>query len=195
MIFPVPGPSPGRGMKYRLVTAFSRQGRASHGRAPTTAAKGAIWWKFPIRFSRSRPWETKPTGSPNESWQIMSYANDLQMRSHTHTHTHTFIIHYLGWGQKLTVTKLQNPSLHPSRQTWRSTLVHCAMRSSTWPSSDFKLVRVNDAATHFHFMTCSSCLSVWKGAQFHPAPNGVYIRLVHASMVDLRQEHWIIHSQ
>ena len=42
IIFPVPVPSPGFGMAKRRVIGFSRNGLASHGSAPTTAAKGAI---------------------------------------------------------------------------------------------------------------------------------------------------------
>lgn len=67
MIFPVPVPSPGLGMAKRRVMGFSRKGLASQGRAPTTAANGAMLWKFSIRFSMSRPSFTKPKGSPNES--------------------------------------------------------------------------------------------------------------------------------
>ena len=67
MIFPVPVPSPGFGMAKRRVMGLSRKGLASHGSAPTTAANGAMLWKFSIRLSMSRPSFTKPKGSPNES--------------------------------------------------------------------------------------------------------------------------------
>lgn len=136
MILPVPLLSPGLGMKKRRVIGFSRTGRTSQGRAPTTAANGAISWKFLIRFSTSQPCVINPMGSPNESWQTMSYANHLRDLV-------AVISQSIADGRTYCDHEAKSISLPVLAKRSVKTLAHCMTRWSTWPSRDLRFVRVN----------------------------------------------------